>query len=94
MNQRTRLTLLLTVDAKASAKPAVDAGIDGVAMITRAVTPTTALDKRLKRADSQRFTFEHIVSTLQCQVCILLTSPHPVVGVGILRSTINTSVQE
>lgn len=49
-------TSFVTVDANASAKPASDASILGVRMAMRPVTPTIALDRRLNRMDSQRFT--------------------------------------
>lgn len=46
----------MTVEAKASANPAMEALILGVRIATKAVTPTMALERRLNRAESQRFT--------------------------------------
>ena len=46
----------MTVDENARAMPAREALMPGVSTQTKAVTPTMAADKRLKRADSHRFT--------------------------------------
>lgn len=67
--------------------PAKEALIPGVSTQTKAVIPTTALDKRLKRADSHRFTVgESQIEQTKCFVWPERTTPHPVVRVRILRS--------
>lgn len=53
------LTSLQMVEEKASAKPAVDALIAGFTIAANPVTPTTALDNRLKRDESHRFTIRY-----------------------------------
>ncbi len=50
------LTSFVTVEANANANPAVDADMPGVKIATNAVNPIIALDSKLKRADSHRFT--------------------------------------
>lgn len=49
-------TSFVIVDANASANPAREALIPGVKTATTPVTPIAALDSRLNRAESQRFT--------------------------------------
>jgi hypothetical protein len=62
------LTSPVTVDAKANAKPAVEAAIPGVSTATKAVAPTTALESKLNLADSQRLAM-HNQSSFTPEVC-------------------------
>jgi hypothetical protein len=52
MNKR----LEVMIEANASANPAVEALMLGVTRQTKAVTPTTTAESRLKRTESQRLT--------------------------------------
>lgn len=47
---------LVIVEANASAKPAVDALIEGVIKQAKPVAPTTPAERRLNRIDSHRLT--------------------------------------
>lgn len=53
---QSRLTSFVTVEEKASANPARLAEMLGFMIATTAVTPTTPLESKLKRVDTQRFT--------------------------------------
>jgi hypothetical protein len=76
---RTRTSFVM-VDAKASANPARAASMRGVNIETKAVTPTTALESRLKRTESHRFT--GALSTSDTSIKLAhFTSPHPIVRV-------------
>jgi hypothetical protein len=50
------LTSPVIVEANAKANPASEAEMPGVRTAINAVTPTTALESMVKRADNQRFT--------------------------------------
>lgn len=80
------LTSPVTVDANASANPAVDADIPGDRIATKPVTPTTALDNRLNRADSQRLTAKRHKTAYDVAMWRSLTAPHPIIRVGILET--------
>ena len=55
-DRRALLTSPIRDVANAKANPARGASMVGVSTATKAVIPMTALDSRLNRADSQRFT--------------------------------------
>ena len=58
----------------------------GVSTQTKAVTPTMAADKRLKRADSHRFTVDVAEAQyIECLKRLERTTPHPVVWIRVLR---------
>ena len=52
----TSLTSINIEEANDNAKPANDAETPGVKIARKAVTPTTALDSKLNRMESQRLT--------------------------------------
>lgn len=72
------------VEAKAKAKPAIEALMVGVMRQTKAVDPTIPADKRLKRTDNQRLTAARLRITQQRKMPSL-TSPHPVIRIGVLK---------
>ena len=88
-------TLFVTVDANASAKPAVEAEIEGETTTTSPVTPTTTADRRLNRADNQRFT-ERCCQDFETWSLSAhwLTSPHPVVRVRVLQKLVNATTED
>jgi hypothetical protein len=56
MLHNATLTSVVTVVAKARIKPAREASIVGVMIVTKAVKPTITADKRLKRTESHLLT--------------------------------------
>ena len=73
-------------DAKARANPANDALIVGDATAINPVIPTTHAEIRLKRTESHRLTMRKFrESTNRARGVSSLASPHPVIGIGILR---------
>ena len=77
----------MIVEANASVNPAVEALMLGVTRHTKAVTPTTAAESKLKRTSSQRFTTNDGKSAQYPRIDMAgLASPHPIVGVSVLPS--------
>lgn len=74
------------VDAKARANPANDALMVGDATATNPVIPITHAEIRLKRTESHRLTMRrYYESSNGTRGISLLTSPHPIIRIGILQ---------